>query len=102
MKLFDKRERTKDVAEHVFSGSTTMIGVCITVIALFKVMKTSMRTYADEFLGIDTFIFITSTLLSYTSLRNGSKRVENIADIFFFTGMLIMLLVGFMIVFTTY
>ena len=48
----------KQIAQHVFTGSTTMIGVCITVIALFHGLKVSMHTYADELLSIDNFIFI--------------------------------------------
>ena len=93
----DKRR----VAHHIFSGSTTMIGVCITIIALFKTMKAGKGTYADELLSIDTFFFIASSMLSYLSLRNNDhRRLEWIADIIFFLGMIVMLLVGIIIVFT--
>jgi len=96
-------DKSKAIASHVFSGSTTMIGVCITVIALFKVMKLSVASYADEILGIDNFIFIAAALLSYTTIRNNNKyNTEKWADILFFTGMSIMLIVGVIIVFTTY
>ena len=80
-----------------------MIGVCITVIALFRVVKFNMETYADEVLGVDTFLFILSALLSYLTLRNNTLyRTERWADIVFFTGMLIMVIVGVIIVFTAY
>ena len=91
----------KKIAHHVFSGSTTMIGVCITIIALFKTMEAGKATYADEVLSIANFLFIFSALLSYLSLRkNDDERLENIADILFFLGMILVLVVGFIIVFT--
>jgi hypothetical protein len=99
----NQNAKSRDIAHSIFSGSTTMTGVCITVIALFRVMKISGESYADEMLGIDTFIFILSTLLSYLTLRNNTLRVtEKIADILFFTGMIIMVAVGLIIVFTAY
>ena len=105
-KLFMKiqtENNSKEIAHYVFSGSTTMIGVCITVISLFRIMKLGKETYADEILGIDTFLFILSCFLSYLTLRNEkNKRLERIADFLFFAGLSILLLVGLMIVFSAY
>lgn len=99
----NQSNKSRDIANSIFSGSTTMIGVCITVIALFRVMKISINTYADEVLGVDTFLFILSALLSYLTLRNNQLiRTERWADGIFFTGMLIMVVVGLIIVFTAY
>ncbi len=96
-------DKNREIAHHIFTGSTTMVGVCITVITLFRVMKTSMQTYADEILAINTFIFIASSLFSYASLRKENNRVmERIADVLFFTGLLVMPLVGLIIIFSTY
>ncbi|PZF72997.1 hypothetical protein [Taibaiella soli] len=96
-------ERSRDVARHVFSGSTTMIGVCITIIALFRVMKIGMRTYADEVLGLDNFIFIAAALCAYSAIRKDNNiRMERAADLLFFAGMAVMLVVGLIIVFSTY
>lgn len=80
-----------------------MIGVCITIIALFRAFKMSADTLADNILGADTFIFILSTLLSYSALRSeNNKRLERWADLLFFTGMIIMILVGIIIIYSTY
>jgi hypothetical protein len=99
----NRDRKSRDIAHSIFSGSTTMTGVCITVIALFRVMKIAGQSYADEILGIDTFIFILSALLSYLTLRNSKLRhTERWADILFFTGMLIMVIVGLIIIFTAY
>jgi len=99
----DSSSDNKQIANHIFSGSTTMIGVCITVIALFRVMKVSMQTYADELLSIDNFIFIAAALLSYSSMRReNNRRLEYWADRLFFTGMIVMLIVGILIVLSAY
>jgi multisubunit Na+/H+ antiporter MnhF subunit len=97
----NKDHKNRDIAHSILSGSTTMIGVCITVIALFRVMKIAGQSYADEILGINTFIFIVSALLSYLTLRNNNTHyTEKWADILFFTGMVIMVIVGLIIIYT--
>lgn len=89
------------IASYVFSGSNTMVGVCITVISLFRITKTGMQTYADEALATDTLIFIVASLLSYAALRKeDNHHLEKWADISFFTGMLIIFIVGLLIIFT--
>jgi hypothetical protein len=97
----DKQSKmNREIAHHIFSGSTTMIGVCITVITLFLIIKNRYTTYADGILAIDAFFFIISAFISYLSLRrNNNRKLELFADIFFFTGMLIMVIVGIMIVY---
>jgi len=95
--------RNREIAKHVFSGSTTMVGVCVTVIALFRVMNMNIKTYADEILGYTTFIFIAATLLAYASLRKEKNVIlERWADILFFIGMFMMVIVGFIIVYAIY
>lgn len=96
-------DRNREIAHHIFTGSTTMVGVCITVITLFRVMKTSMQTYADEILAVDTFVFIAAALLSYASLRKDNNRTfERLADILFLGGMLVMPVVGIIIIYSAY
>lgn len=92
-------EKNRQIAHHILSGSTTMIGVCITVITLFRVMNTSYRTYADELLAFDNIIFITSALFAYASIRReNNKKMERVADISFLVGMLLILVAAIMIV----
>mgnify|MGYP006910061883 CR=1 FL=1 len=101
--MIQKWRNNNEIAQHIFSGSTTMIGVCITVISLFRIMKIGKETLVDEILGIDTLIFIFACFLSYLCLRNSElKHIENIADFLFFVGLLLLLIVGFIIVLTTY
>jgi len=93
----------RQIAPHIFTGATTMIGVCITVIALFHGLKINMESYADELLGVDNFFFIAAALLSYSAMRKeDNARLEYWADRLFFAGMIIMLLVGVLIVLSAY
>jgi hypothetical protein len=96
-------ERNREIAHYILSCATTMTGVCVTVIALFRVMKASLQTYADEILGYATLVFIISALFAYAAMRKEhNKRLERWADLLFFTGMLMMLIVGFLVIYSTY
>ncbi len=93
----------RDFAHHIFAGSIAMVGVCLTVITLFKITDYGIKTYLDELLGIDSFVFIISSFISYMSLRRSNhKTYELIADILFFTGMFVMVIIGLFLVFTTW
>ncbi|CAN5476187.1 hypothetical protein BH10BAC3_BH10BAC3_03420 [soil metagenome] len=95
-------EVDREIAHHILSGSTTMIGVCVTVITLFRVMHTNLETYADELLAFDNIVFITAALFAYASIRkDNNKRLERIADITFLLGMLLMMAAGIMIIFSS-
>lgn len=101
--MIEKLKNKNNMAQHIFTGSTTMIGVCITIISLFKIMRTGKDTFGDEILGVSTLFFIFSCFLSYLCLRNPNlKRTETVADILFFIGLMSMLFVGFIVVFTAY
>ena len=92
-----------DISVHLFNGAISMAGVSVTVIALFRVLKMNTYTYADEILSVNLFVLLISAFLAYTSLRQGrNKTLELIADILFFMGMCIMMIVGLIIVYTSY
>ncbi|MEO7210783.1 MAG: hypothetical protein ABIY35_07550 [Chitinophagaceae bacterium] len=92
-----------DISVHLFNGAISMAGVSVTVIALFRVLKMNTYTYADEILSVNLFVLLISAFLAYTSLRQGrNKTLELIADILFFMGMCIMMIVGIIIVYTSY
>lgn len=91
----------REIANHILTGSTTMIGVCVTIIALFRVMHISLQTYADELLAFDNVIFITAAILAYSSIRKEKNRqLERVADIIFLLGMLLMLAAGIVIIYS--
>lgn len=76
-----------------------MVGVCLTVIGLFKTLikQTNVRTFGDDLLALDALTFLTSCLLSYIALRRrGQVRkhaMEKVADGIFLAGLCLMVCV---------
>src|SRR6516225_2455428 len=66
----------QDICIHIFTVSSAMVGVCLTVIGLIRVVITLGRadTVADDFLAGDSLLFLVSCLLSYWALRCGSAH----------------------------
>ena len=84
--------RNSKIAEHIFNGSITMSGVCVTIIALFRVLKTGISTYADEILSANTCIFLAAALLAYIAIKKDKNdSIEAIADVLFFIDMTVMM-----------
>jgi hypothetical protein len=86
----------KDVSIHIFTASAALVGVCLTVIGLIRVVVVTINidTIGDNLLAVDALLFLASCLLSYWALRTRSIRrmyhVERVADAIFVTGMLLM------------
>lgn len=59
---------------HIFTVSSAMAGVCLTLIGLIRVVITLGRadTLADGFLAEDALLWLVSCLLSYSALRSRS------------------------------
>jgi hypothetical protein len=85
-----------DICIHIFTVSAGMIGVCLTVIGLFRALPNlrDISSIGDDLLVVDAFCFLVSCILSYISLRsrgNGRKyRVEKAADTLFIGAMCLM------------
>jgi hypothetical protein len=92
----EKRELEKDICIHIFTVSSAMVGVCLTVIGLVRVVITFGKadTLADDLLAGDALLFLVSCLLSYGALRSRGvrrmHRVERVADGVFILAMLVM------------
>jgi len=90
------------LADHILPTSATMVGVCITVISLAKLIpKHGVSRSADELLAFDSLLFMISAVLSYFSIRHPDKsgRYERIADIVFLIALALMVVVGFIVSF---
>jgi len=89
----------EDVSIHIFTVSAAMVGVCLTVIGLIRVVITfgQADTVADDLLAADAFLFLVACLLSYSALRTRSKqrmhRRERIADGMFILAMILMVII---------
>ena len=94
-----EKERETNISTHVFSVSSGMVGVCLTVIGLIRVVVTlrKISTIADDLLAIDALLFLIASLLSYAALRTpGTRRMqmfERIADRVFICAMILMTIV---------
>ena len=89
----------EDICIHIFTVSSAMVGVCLTVIGLIRVVITLGKadTLADDLLASDALLFLTSCLLSYAAMRARSlrrmHRIERAADGIFIVAMVVMTVV---------
>jgi hypothetical protein len=96
----------QDICIHIFTVSSAMVGVCLTVIGLIRVVLTlgDADTLADDLLATDALLFLVSCLLSYWALRSrGARRmhrVERVADGVFILAMIGMVVVCALITYT--
>ena len=99
-------QQEQDISIHIFTVSSAMVGVCLTVIGLIRVVITLGRadTLADDFLTGDALLFLVSCLLSYWALRSRSvrrmHRLEKIADGIFILAMIGMVIICALITYT--
>jgi len=95
-----------DICIHIFTVSSAMVGVCLTVIGLIRVVITlgTADTLADDLLAADALLFLISCLLSYWALRSRGlrrmHRLEKIADGIFIFAMIGMVVVCALITYT--
>jgi hypothetical protein len=95
-----------DICIHIFTVSSAMVGVCLTVIGLIRVVITLGRadTLADDLLAGDALLFLISCLLSYWALRSRGlgrmHRLEKIADVIFIVAMIGMVIICAVITYT--
>ena len=90
-----------DVSRHILPTAATMVGVCVTVISIVRVVEVNaeVSTIIDDLLAVDGLVFLGSTLLSYASLRKeeATPRLERFADWLFLSGLGIMVIASFML-----
>jgi len=85
-----------DLCIHIFTASAALVGVCLTVIGLLRVVvvTTKVGTIGDDLLALDATLFMISCVLSYYALRARSMRrmhrIERVADAVFLLGLLLM------------
>ena len=92
----DKAKLEEDICIHIFTVSSAMVGVCLTVIGLIRVVITLGKadTVADDLLAVDALLFLASCLLSYAAMRSRGlrrmHRIERAADGTFIAAMIVM------------
>jgi threonine/homoserine/homoserine lactone efflux protein len=93
----------RDLGEHIFAVSAGMVGVCITVIGLFRVVSRSAHvdSIADNLLAVDALVFLGACFLAYLALRarnsRHANRFEQAADYLFLAGLTMVSVVAVLI-----
>ncbi len=89
-------------SQHILSASSNLLGFCFIVLTSLKVMKLEETTFIDEITAAGILLFMSSSLLSFLSMRSSGKfetRYENIADILFLLGLLLLFVTTILISF---
>lgn len=78
-----------DICVHIFTASAAMVGVCLTVIGIIRVVISLRKAdlFVDHMLAGDAILYLLACLLAYWALRTRSRRrnhrLERIADTLF-------------------
>jgi hypothetical protein len=98
----------EDICKQIFSVSAAMVGVCLTVIGLVRVIISvrPVDNFADDLLSVDALLFLCACLCAYWALRMRSlrrmHRLERIADGTFILGLILMVAVCGVITFAIF
>lgn len=94
------RSAETELSAHIFAVSAGLVGVCLTVIGLFRVIVRSqdIDTVADNLLAIDALLFLVACFLAYLALRARTsaraQRLERVADLVFLSALSMMVVVA--------
>lgn len=85
--------KERDIATHIFTTSSVMLGLCLTIISIMRGQRTSatIETIVDDIIALDSLVFLLACFLSYAALRvrhlRRIHRLESMADAVFLVGM---------------
>lgn len=71
---------------HILPTSATLVGVCMTVVSVVKLMHPGgIGVFIDKLLALDTVLFLASAILSFISMRVPAleRRLESTAELLF-------------------
>jgi hypothetical protein len=91
-----------DKAPHILNTSANLLGICFLVLTSLKVLKLNETTFIDECTSFATILFMSSSILSFLSIRSNttrSDRYESIADIIFLSGLICLFVTIMMVTF---
>lgn len=92
-KAISYMDDNNDKSPHILNASSNLLGLCFVVLTSLKLLNISGKTIIDELTTAAIFLFMTSCILSFLSIRGTIKksgRLENIADIFFLKGLFLL------------
>jgi hypothetical protein len=89
-------------APHILNTSANLLGICFLVLTSLKVLKLSGTTFIDECTSVAAILFMSSSILSFLSIRNKSEKsnkYENVADTIFLVGLICLFVTIMMVTF---
>jgi hypothetical protein len=90
------RTTERELNVHIFSVSAQLVGICLTVLGLFRVMirLQGVSRIADDLLALDAIAFLGACVFAYASLRSSSEQrrrtLERVADVTFGVALVLM------------
>jgi hypothetical protein len=82
---------------HILNSASNLLGFSLLAITTLHGMGVGKDNFVDDFAGLQILFFAGSVIVSFLSIRTSNdvnaKRYENIADILFMLGLLILLIV---------
>jgi tellurite resistance protein TehA-like permease len=88
--------------QHILSTSSQLLGICFIVLTVLRIQRLFEASVIDELTAFAVVLFMTSSLLSFLSIRSENLNEDNFekwADIIFLCALAIMLLVILLITF---
>jgi hypothetical protein len=98
----DSQDGRNDNSQHILSTSSNLLGFCFIVLTSLKVLKLQEATIIDEITAVAILLFMTSSILSFLSMRSSkrfSQRYENFADFIFLSGLILLFITTMLIAF---
>jgi hypothetical protein len=93
-------EQNNGNSSHILNTSSNLLGLCFIVLTSLKVLHLKEATIIDEITAITIVFFMTSSVLSFLSMRSVNRKsdhFEKVADTVFLIG-LVMLFVTTMLI----
>ncbi|HOZ74161.1 MAG TPA: hypothetical protein PLS51_00655 [Flavobacterium sp.] len=93
--------KNKENFPHILNTSATLLGLCFVVLTSLKGSKFNEVSVIDEFTAFAILMFLTSSILSYLSMRseNDAKpSYERVADAVFLGGLFFLFVTTILIV----
>lgn len=78
---------------HILNASSTLLGLCFVVLTSLKLQDNRETSVIDELTAVAIVMFMTSSILSYLSMRSGKmteRKYEKIADFVFLSGLILL------------
>jgi hypothetical protein len=82
-----------DICVHIFTASAAMVGVCLTVIGIIRMVVSLRHTdmVGSDLLAVNAMAYLAACLMSYWALRTRSlgrnHRLERVADVLFLSAL---------------